>query len=56
MLRTFVIITTDANAVVAPIRNRMPAVIEEADWSARLGEFEGEYAALLHPVSTGYHN
>jgi putative SOS response-associated peptidase YedK len=47
--RTFAIITTDANALMAPIHNRMPVVIEPADWPVWLGEAEGDPAALLRP-------
>jgi len=30
VLRSFAIITTDANQLMAPIHNRMPVVVEEA--------------------------
>jgi putative SOS response-associated peptidase YedK len=48
--RTFAIITTDANALMAPIHNRMPVVIEAPDWPAWLGEEGGDPAALLRPA------
>lgn len=48
--RTFCIITTDANARMAPIHNRMPVMIEPADWPAWLGDAEGDPAPLLRPA------
>ena len=35
---------------MAPIHNRMPVVIEPADWPVWLGEAEGDPAALLRPA------
>jgi putative SOS response-associated peptidase YedK len=46
-LQTFATITTDANELLAPIQDRMPVIIEKADWPVWLGEAEGEPAALL---------
>ena len=43
---TFAIVTTDANAAMAPIHNRLPLVIEQEDWGLWLGE-EGHGAAVL---------
>ena len=37
VLRTFTIATTDANDDMAGLRNRMPVLLEEDDWSAWLG-------------------
>jgi putative SOS response-associated peptidase YedK len=55
--RTFTILTTDANALVAPVHDRMPAVLLPADVDAWLGgppgtEAEGAEAArsLLRPA------
>ena len=53
VLRTFAIITTDANATMARIHERMPVVLEPADWPLWLGEVEGEPAALLRPTAEG---
>jgi putative SOS response-associated peptidase YedK len=50
VLRTFTIITTSANTTLAALHDRMPAVIEPADWPVWLGEAEGELAALLRPA------
>jgi putative SOS response-associated peptidase YedK len=47
--RTFTIITTDANAKLAELHDRMPVVLEEADWSVWLGEAEGDPKLLLRP-------
>jgi putative SOS response-associated peptidase YedK len=49
-LTTFATITTDANDLLAPIQDRMPVIIEQADWLVWLGEAEGDPAALLRPV------
>ncbi|HET8700820.1 MAG TPA: SOS response-associated peptidase [Nitrococcus sp.] len=52
VLRTFAIITTDANRLMAPIHNRMPVILEEADWPLWLGETEDrDPAELLHPAA-----
>ena len=51
--RTFAIVTTYAGPEVAELHDRMPVVIEEADWPVWLGEAEGDPAALLHPPATG---
>ncbi|MGH7119485.1 MAG: SOS response-associated peptidase [Acetobacteraceae bacterium] len=45
----FAIITTAANALLAPIHGRMPAILPEADWSLWLGESKGDARALLRP-------
>ena len=37
-LRTFATITTDANSQLAAIQDRMPVIIETADWPLWLGE------------------
>jgi putative SOS response-associated peptidase YedK len=49
-LQTFATITTDANDLLAPIQDRMPVIIEQADWPVWLGEAEGDPAALLRPA------
>ena len=51
--RSFAILTTGANATMAPIHDRMPVVVEEADWPVWLGEAPGDAAALLHPAAEG---
>ena len=37
-LQTFATITTEANELLAPIQDRMPVIIERADWPLWLGE------------------
>lgn len=51
--RTFCIITTMANALMAPIHDRMPVVLEPTDWPLWLGEAEGDPATVLHPPADG---
>ena len=46
-LQTYATITTDANQLLAPIQDRMPVIIERADWPLWLGEAEGDPARLL---------
>lgn len=50
-LDTCTIVTTEANAVLAPIHHRMPLVLYKADWAAWLGATtpEGELLHLIHP-------
>ncbi|MGR3363848.1 MAG: SOS response-associated peptidase [Maritimibacter harenae] len=45
-LPTFAVLTTEANALMAPIHNRIPVVIEREHWGKWLGE-EGHGAAVL---------
>jgi putative SOS response-associated peptidase YedK len=49
-LSTFATITTDANTLLASIQDRMPVIIERADWSVWLGEAAGDPSALLRPA------
>ena len=49
--RTFCIVTTAPNATMATIHNRMPLVLEAADWPAWLGEISAAAGALLRPAS-----
>lgn len=53
VLRTFAILTTEPNAEAAPIHDRMPLALTEADWPLWLGEVEGDPASLLHPPPDG---
>ncbi len=51
-LRTFTIITTDANELVAPIHNRMPVILDPSNYAVWLGEVladDGQLLALLKP-------
>jgi putative SOS response-associated peptidase YedK len=45
--RSYCVIATKANSLVAPIHNRMPVVLEEEDWPVWLGEQPGDLLALL---------
>ena len=49
VLRTFVIITTDANEMLRELHDRMPVVLEKPDWPLWLGETEGDPVSVLHP-------
>jgi putative SOS response-associated peptidase YedK len=46
-LRTFATITTEANKQLAGVQERMPVIIERADWPTWLGEAEGDPVSLL---------
>ena len=48
-LESCAVITVEANAAVRPIHHRMPALIEQDDWSAWLGWSIDSAAALLRP-------
>lgn len=49
--RTFTIMTTNANATVAELHDRMPVILEQKDWATWLGEVEGASAELLRPAA-----
>ena len=49
VIRTFTIVTTNANTVLRPLHERMPVILEPADWPAWLGEVEGDPTTLLRP-------
>lgn len=51
--RTFTIATTSANADVRTLHERMPVILEPADWAVWLGEAEGDAGGLLHPSMAG---
>ncbi len=53
-LRTFSVITTDANARQALLHHRMPAILAREDWPVWLGEREGDPLALLRPCPEGW--
>lgn len=48
-LRSFTLITTEANGVARPIHDRMPVTVEAEDWPLWLGEAEGDARVLLRP-------
>jgi putative SOS response-associated peptidase YedK len=47
--RSYCVITTEANELVATIHDRMPLVLEEEDFAVWLGEVPGDPAVLLRP-------
>jgi putative SOS response-associated peptidase YedK len=49
VLRSFTIVTTNANPVLRPIHERMPVILEQPDWPTWLGEAEGDATTLLRP-------
>ncbi len=54
-VKSFAIITGEPNALCAPIHNRMPVILDAADWQTWLGEVPAssdELQALLRPFST----
>jgi putative SOS response-associated peptidase YedK len=51
IVRSFAIITTDANQLMAQVHNRMPVIVERADWPVWLGETQSDPAALRRPAS-----
>jgi putative SOS response-associated peptidase YedK len=53
ILRTFAIVTTTANAQMAVLHERMPVILEGADWPIWLGEQPGDAAELLRPSREG---
>lgn len=52
VVRTFAIITTEANDATRPLHARMPVILEPEDWPLWLGEVAGDPAALLRPATT----
>ena len=54
VLRTFTIVTTQANDALRPLHERMPVVLEEATWPLWLGETEGEARDLLRPSAAEF--
>lgn len=51
-LLTFVQVTTAANALIAPITDRMPAILPERDWPLWLGETAAPLAAVKAALVT----
>jgi putative SOS response-associated peptidase YedK len=49
ILRTYCVITTAANPLVAPINDRMLVILDKADWPVWLGERQGDPVPFLHP-------
>ena len=53
VIRSFAIITTPANAEMRVLHDRMPLLVEPADWPRWLGETAGGGATLLQPARDG---
>ena len=53
ILRTFAILTTAANAQMSLVHDRMPVILEPADWAGWLGEADGDPATRLRPAPVG---
>lgn len=53
LLRTTTIITTDANAEVAPIHDRMPLILNRNDYHSWLEGEVNQAVSLLQPAPTG---
>jgi putative SOS response-associated peptidase YedK len=51
--RTFTIVTTSPNAEMAELHDRLPVILEQADWPMWLGEAEGDHGSLLRPAPDG---
>ena len=52
-LHSCCLVTTDANATMAPVHDRMPVVLEESDWAEWLdadGADRARLAALMVPA------
>jgi putative SOS response-associated peptidase YedK len=49
-LQSCTILTTDANDLMAPIHNRMPLILEEADWAEWLGSGGDDPPARLQKL------
>ena len=53
ILRTFTILTTEANAEMRAVHDRMPVVLERDAWPTWLGEDERDLVALKAPAPDG---
>ena len=51
IVRTFCVITTPANALLAPIHNRMPVIVEPASFDRWLSPLEPDPRDLLVPCA-----
>jgi len=51
--RTYCLVTVAATGAVAEIHDRMPLVLEQADWPLWLGEEPGDPTHLLRPSENG---
>ena len=49
VIRSFTIVTTNANALLRQIHERMPVILERTAWPVWLGEGESDPTAVLQP-------
>ena len=54
IIRSFVIITTEANETLRPLHERMPVVLEPEAWPLWLAEQPGDITPLMRPSSAGF--
>lgn len=54
IIRTFSVVTTAANEIMAPIHDRMPVIIGTEDLPLWLGETEGDWQGLLRPCPANW--
>jgi putative SOS response-associated peptidase YedK len=54
IIRTFSVVTTAANEIMAPIHDRMPVIVGTKDLPLWLGETEGDWQALLRPCPANW--
>ena len=54
VLRSFTILTTAACTALEHLHERMPVVLERADWPLWLGEDDGPYRELMRPSAAGF--
>jgi putative SOS response-associated peptidase YedK len=54
VIRSFTIVTTEANDALRPLHERMPVVLEPADWPLWLGEVAGDAASILRPSGADF--
>lgn len=53
-VRTYTLLTTEANEQLRPLHHRMTVVLEAEDWPLWLGEAEGDHLSLLRPSATRF--
>ena len=57
IIRSFAILTSEANADMAPVHDRMPVILKSGDWARWLDprvRRKSELADLLRPVADGF--
>jgi putative SOS response-associated peptidase YedK len=56
ILRSFAIVTTTANMQMSALHERMPVILERADWPVWIAEAPGDPVSLLRPLPEGILN